>query len=247
MFSAANWMPPFFSRGQGPAVPRVQRGKTRRRARPFPRPRPVRPVLHPGPGDHRAVPRARRARRAFRGGRNRLAQARPVVPRRRRRRPGAARRRQVPAGGAVRFHLHRTAERGAASARRDRGGNRARRALLAAYPASEMRAGTVRPLPGAGRRQRRLRRTGAIVAAQRAADVLLSDTTSVVPEFVVQHKPVVTFRNRAPKPHMLDFDDPAQLHADARSRLRADPRHCVWRSRYAEASIPSATGIRRSG
>ena len=50
-----------------------------------------------------------------------------------------------------------------------------------------------------------------LVQAQRAADVLLADTTSVVSEFVVQRKPVVTFRNRAPKPHMLDFDDPAQL------------------------------------
>jgi CDP-glycerol glycerophosphotransferase (TagB/SpsB family) len=52
-----------------------------------------------------------------------------------------------------------------------------------------------------------------LMAAQRAADVLLADTTSVVSEFVVQHKPVVTFRNRAPKPHMLDFDDASQLPA----------------------------------
>ncbi len=49
------------------------------------------------------------------------------------------------------------------------------------------------------------------MTAPRAADVLLADTTSVVSEFVVQRKPVVTFRNRAPKPHMLDFDDPARL------------------------------------
>ncbi len=55
--------------------------------------------------------------------------------------------------------------------------------------------------------------TEQLMPAQRAADVLLADTTSVVSEFVVQHKPVVTFRNRAPKPHMLDFDDPAQLPA----------------------------------
>ena len=55
--------------------------------------------------------------------------------------------------------------------------------------------------------------TEQLIAAQRAADVLVADTTSVVSEFVVQHKPVVTFRNRAPKPHMLDFDDPAQLPA----------------------------------
>jgi CDP-Glycerol:Poly(glycerophosphate) glycerophosphotransferase len=50
-----------------------------------------------------------------------------------------------------------------------------------------------------------------LISAQRAADVLVADTTSVVSEFVVQRKPVVTFRNRAPKPHMLNFDDPAQL------------------------------------
>ena len=50
-----------------------------------------------------------------------------------------------------------------------------------------------------------------IVTAQRAADVLLSDTTSVVPEFVVQDKPVVTFRHRVPKSYMLDFDDPDRL------------------------------------
>ncbi len=53
--------------------------------------------------------------------------------------------------------------------------------------------------------------TEQLVTAQRASDVLLADTTSVVSEFVVQRKPVVTFRNRAPKPHMLDFDDPARL------------------------------------
>lgn len=53
--------------------------------------------------------------------------------------------------------------------------------------------------------------TEQLIAAQRAADVLVADTTSVVSEFVVQHKPVVTFRNRAPKPHMLEFDDPALL------------------------------------
>jgi hypothetical protein len=55
--------------------------------------------------------------------------------------------------------------------------------------------------------------TEQLVSAELAADVLLADTTSVVSEFAVQHKPVVTFRNCAPKPHMLDFADPEQLRA----------------------------------
>ncbi|HKE49106.1 MAG TPA: CDP-glycerol glycerophosphotransferase family protein [Rhodanobacteraceae bacterium] len=51
----------------------------------------------------------------------------------------------------------------------------------------------------------------ALVPALRAAHVLVCDTSSVVSEFVVQRKPVVTFRNRAPKPHMIDIAEPADL------------------------------------
>jgi hypothetical protein len=36
------------------------------------------------------------------------------------------------------------------------------------------------------------------------ADLLLSDTSSVVPEFLTQLRPVVTFRNKRPGPHLLD-------------------------------------------
>ena len=65
--------------------------------------------------------------------------------------------------------------------------------------------------------------TEQLVAAQRAADVLLADTTSVVSEFVVQRKPVVTFRNRAPKPHMLDFDEPRSCRRCWSGRSRRTP------------------------
>lgn len=62
-----------------------------------------------------------------------------------------------------------------------------------------------------------------LVPMMRAADVLVSDTSSVVSEFAVQVKPVVTLRNRAPKPHMLDFDDPQQLESMLRTALAPPP------------------------
>lgn len=46
--------------------------------------------------------------------------------------------------------------------------------------------------------------TDDILALYAQADVLLSDTSSVVPEFLTQHRPVVTFRNRRPGAHLLD-------------------------------------------
>ncbi len=58
-----------------------------------------------------------------------------------------------------------------------------------------------------------------LVPMMRAADVLVSDTSSVISEFVTQGKPVVTFRNRQPKPHMLNIVEPAALEAALRTAL----------------------------
>jgi CDP-glycerol glycerophosphotransferase (TagB/SpsB family) len=84
--------------------------------------------------------------------------------------------------------------------------------------------------------------TEQLVAAQRAADVLLADTTSVVSEFVVQRKPVVTFRNRAPKPHMLDFDDPAQLPAMLQRAFAPSPELQTAIAAYGDAIHPYRDG-----
>ena len=84
--------------------------------------------------------------------------------------------------------------------------------------------------------------TEQLVSAQRAADVLLADTTSVVSEFVVQRKPVVTFRNRAPKPHMLDFDDPAALPAMLARAFAPDEGLRRAIADYAEAIHPARDG-----
>lgn len=43
------------------------------------------------------------------------------------------------------------------------------------------------------------------------ADVLLCDTSSVVPEFLTQHKPVVTYRNTRPGPHLLNVENVADV------------------------------------
>ena len=50
-----------------------------------------------------------------------------------------------------------------------------------------------------------------LMEAQAQADILLADTSSIVSEFVVQLKPVVTFRNRAPKSHMIDVQSVEQV------------------------------------
>ena len=84
--------------------------------------------------------------------------------------------------------------------------------------------------------------TEQLVSAQRAADVLVADTTSVVSEFVVQRKPVVTFRNRAPKPHMLGFDDPAALPAMLACAFTPDPALQAAIAAYADRIHPFRDG-----
>jgi CDP-glycerol glycerophosphotransferase (TagB/SpsB family) len=45
-----------------------------------------------------------------------------------------------------------------------------------------------------------------IIPIFKIADVMFSDTTSAIPEFILQHKPVVTFRNNKPMPHLMNID-----------------------------------------
>ena len=84
--------------------------------------------------------------------------------------------------------------------------------------------------------------TEQLVAAQRAADVLVSDTSSLVSEFLVQYKPVVTFRNRAPKPHMLDFNDPGRLPAMLAQAFAPSPALQAEIVRYADSIHPYRDG-----
>lgn len=98
-----------------------------------------------------------------------------------------------------------------------------------------------------------------LISLLRAADVLVSDTSSIVSEFVVQHKPVVTWRNRARKPHMIDIDRVEALApaieialaptAELREALRvyADAIHPSRDGRASERVLDAVAGFARAG
>jgi hypothetical protein len=81
-----------------------------------------------------------------------------------------------------------------------------------------------------------------LMRAQAQADVLLADTSSIVSEFVVQEKPVVTLRNRAPKPHMLDVQEPAEVEAAIERALAHHPALQKAIADYAAHIHPSRDG-----
>jgi hypothetical protein len=76
----------------------------------------------------------------------------------------------------------------------------------------------------------------------RAADVLVCDTSSVIDEFAVQLKPVVTLRNRRPKPFMLDVAEPAQVDAAIATALSRPPAIAQALAAHAAAIHPWRDG-----
>jgi len=53
--------------------------------------------------------------------------------------------------------------------------------------------------------------TDDVLPLLKEADIMVSDTSSIISEFLLLHKPVVTFKNRAPGPHLLDISAPEKL------------------------------------
>ncbi len=64
--------------------------------------------------------------------------------------------------------------------------------------------------------------TSEIIPLLQAADVLVSDTSSILAEFALQQKAVVAFKNRRPEDWMINFDDPDKLKDKIASALAID-------------------------
>ncbi|MDN3593376.1 UDP-N-acetylglucosamine 2-epimerase [Zunongwangia endophytica] len=58
-----------------------------------------------------------------------------------------------------------------------------------------------------------------IIPLFREADIMFSDTTSAITEFILQKKPVVTFRNNKPAPHLINITNPGEIEDAIRKAI----------------------------
>lgn len=65
--------------------------------------------------------------------------------------------------------------------------------------------------------------TDDVIPLLRAADVMVSDTSSIASEFSLLQRPVVTFRRRVPEPHMYDVTETEELEAAIEAAIEAPP------------------------
>ena len=73
-------------------------------------------------------------------------------------------------------------------------------------------------------------------------DMMCSDTSSALNEFLLTGKPVVTFKNRRPGPQLIDIDDPAQFERAIERALQRPPQLLQAIREYADAIHPYRDG-----
>lgn len=74
------------------------------------------------------------------------------------------------------------------------------------------------------------------------ADIMFSDTTSAIIEFLLQRKPVVTFRNNMPGPYVIDIDEPAKIEDAFDEALKYPPELIKEIDKFASYSQPFTDG-----
>lgn len=73
-------------------------------------------------------------------------------------------------------------------------------------------------------------------------DMMISDTSSALNEFLLTYKPVVTFRNRRPGPQLIDIDSPDQLLPSIERALSRPPELMREVRIYADSIHPYRDG-----
>ena len=73
-------------------------------------------------------------------------------------------------------------------------------------------------------------------------DVMCSDTSSALNEFLLTHKPVVTFKNRRPGPQLIDITDPTQFEQAIATALNRPRGQMQAIANYAHAIHPYRDG-----
>jgi len=81
-----------------------------------------------------------------------------------------------------------------------------------------------------------------VIDALHEADVMVCDNSSVLQEFLLLKKPVVTFKNRSPQACMLNIDEPAMLEAAIEQALNAKPELLHAIEIYGESITPFVDG-----
>ena len=74
------------------------------------------------------------------------------------------------------------------------------------------------------------------------ADVMASDTSSALSEFLLTYKPVVTFKNQRPGPQLIDISDPAEFEPAIERALSRPPELMGAIRAHADAIHPYRDG-----
>lgn len=85
--------------------------------------------------------------------------------------------------------------------------------------------------------------TDNVIPLLQAADVMLCDTSSILLMFLLQQKPVVTFRNKNPKPYLLDVQEVADVEPNIELALKRPADYMKNVIEYGQLIHPDIDGL----